>query len=121
MMLSEELPDMYGRLRSLEITSDHFLLDWFMTLFCRKLPLRTVARIWDLYLIGGEIELHKAAISIVRYHRGQLVNADSMEAGVKVLTGPLDELNEDDFVASVCKVNIKDHWVSVLAKIGTWE
>ena len=120
MMLSEEMPAVYGRLRDLEVTSDHFLLDWFMTLYCRKLPLRAVARVWDLYLLGGEIELHKVAVTLMRVHRAEILGAESMEALVKVLVSPMvdNSLDEDEFISMVCKVEAKQHWVRVLKKIN---
>ncbi len=66
MILSESQPDVYAHLHDMNVTSDHYLLDWFLTLFTRKLPLRLCTRVWDLYFIAGELFLHKTAVALMK-------------------------------------------------------
>lgn len=83
MIMSESMPELFHHLKvralvlvlclnflqDLSITSDHYLLDWWMTVFSRKLSLKCAARVWDLYLVGGELQLHKTAIALLKLHR----------------------------------------------------
>jgi hypothetical protein len=117
MVLSEELGDVYARLHDFKITSDHYLLDWWMTLFCRKLPLRLVARIWDLFLLGGEVELHKAAVALVRLHREAILASPDFDEAFRVLTSPIDALDEFEFLALVAAVQVGPMWANVLSKL----
>lgn len=116
MILSQFLPDVYGHLKELSVTSDHYLLEWWMTLFCRKLPLRLVARIWDLYLLGGEIQLHRAALALMRVHREQLLQS-SFEETIKLLSSPVDDLDETTFIRSIDSIKVASQWLNVLVKI----
>ncbi len=119
MVLSEEMGDVYARLHDFKITSDHYLLDWWMTLFCRKLPLRLVARIWDLFLLGGEIELHKAAVALVRLHREAILQAPDFDEAFRVLTTPVDAVDEHEFLSGMAAVRVGPVWANVLAKLET--
>lgn len=47
---------------NLEIISEHFMIEWFMTLFTRNLHIDLAVRIWDVYMIDGIATLYKAAI-----------------------------------------------------------
>jgi hypothetical protein len=119
MMLSEELPDVYAHFHDLSVTSDHYLLDWFMTVFSRKLPLNLVLRIWDFYLLGGEIELHKVAIALIKIHKSKILTCD-FESCVRELTSPIDTFDEDEFVSLVCNgLSARSHWRNLLKKIET--
>ena len=117
MLFSEELPDVYARLHDLKITSDHYLLDWFMTMFCRKLPLSLVARVWDLFLMGGEIELHKTAVAVVKTHKEAILSAPDFDSVFRVLTSPLDVPDENAFLTLCASVQVGSHWAHVLSKL----
>jgi hypothetical protein len=99
-----------------QITSDHYLLDWWMTLFCRKLPLRLVARLWDLFLLAGEIELHKTAIALIQLHRDAILSAPDFDSVFRILNAPVDA-NESDFLALVSQVRVQEVWSAVLVKL----
>lgn len=116
MLISEEMPDVYQRLHDLKITSDHYLLDWWMTLYCRKLPLRLVARLWDLYLLGGELWLHKAALALVKLHSATILSAPDFDDVFKVLNAPVDA-DEKEFLGMVAQCQVQEVWSSVLRKL----
>ena len=118
MILSETMPEVYAHLKELQITSDHYLLDWWMTVFSRKLPLRCVCRIWDLYLIGGEIQLHKTAVALMKLHKERVLKENDFEMCVKELGAPIDEIKEDEFMTMVDNVKVSATWQSVIGRVS---
>ena len=38
-----------------------------MIVFVKQLPLPLAARVWDLYLVQGEVVLYKTAVALLRY------------------------------------------------------
>lgn len=116
MLMSEEVPEVYQKLHDLKITSDHYLLDWWMTMYCRKLPLRLVARLWDLYLLGGELWLHKAALVLVKMHSAAILGAPDFDDAFRALNAPLDA-DEKEFMTMVAQIQVQDVWSAVLIKL----
>lgn len=53
-----------------------FLLDWYITLFAKSLPLDIATRIWDLYFLEGEILLYKVTVAIFKYFEKKLLDLD---------------------------------------------
>jgi TBC1 domain family member 14 len=115
MVLSENNPEIYAKLHDLGVTSDHYLLDWFMTLFTRKLPLRICTRVWDLFLVAGEIVLHKVAVAVMKLHKRSLMECDFEEC-VKELAVDIDSLDEGEFFSLVDSVKVNPHWSGILER-----
>ena len=58
------LPKVYLHFQENEVFPEHYLLEWFMTLFTRNLNIELALRIWDIYMIEGIYVLYKTAIVI---------------------------------------------------------
>lgn len=62
------LPSIYDHLvLKHDINCQLFILDWFLTLFSKSLPLDIAARVWDIYLCDGEIELYRVTLGLLQY------------------------------------------------------
>lgn len=71
------LPALYNHLIvKHNINCQFFILDWFLTLFAKSLPLDTAARAWDLYLCDGEIVLYRMTLGLLSYFSKQLLAGD---------------------------------------------
>jgi len=66
LLFSRELPDLYTEFIRNGVSSEHYLLDWFFTLFSRALPFDIVGRLWDRYLLDGEAFLFRTALAILK-------------------------------------------------------
>jgi hypothetical protein len=53
----EHLPALHAHFASIGVSSDMYLLDWFITLFTRSLPLDVAARVWDAFLVLDEVPM----------------------------------------------------------------
>jgi hypothetical protein len=61
-LFAEQLPLLYKHFRSLGISNEHYLLDWYLTLFIKQLKPPIASRVWDCYLIEGDIFIHFTAL-----------------------------------------------------------
>jgi hypothetical protein len=81
------LPDLSKHFETLDITPDLFLIDWMLTLYSKLLDLELVSRIWDNFLLDGEIFAIKVAIGLLMYLEKDLMN-QSYNRIIKLLRGP---------------------------------
>jgi hypothetical protein len=70
------MPDLFKHFKTLDITSDLYLIDWMLTLYIRQLKgnLDLISRIWDNFLLDGEIFAIKVALGLLKYRENQLIN-----------------------------------------------
>lgn len=61
------LPDLFAYFEALDITTDIFLFEWLMTLFTKNIDLRIASRIWDHFILDGEILAMKVGLAILMY------------------------------------------------------
>lgn len=45
-----------------------YFMEWCMTLFCKRLKLDVVGRVWDCYLISGETTVYRTAVGQKHKH-----------------------------------------------------
>jgi hypothetical protein len=62
------LPLLYFHFKKQDVCSEMFLLDWHLSLFAKSLSLEVVTRVWDLFLVEGEVFLTKTALGILRMY-----------------------------------------------------
>lgn len=62
------LPKIHKHFQELQIEPEHYLVDWFMTIFLKPLPLDIASRVWDLYLLEGEIFLFKVMLALLKMY-----------------------------------------------------
>lgn len=59
------MPDLAKHFETLDITADLFLIDWMLTLFSKHFEADLVSRIWDNFLLDGEIFALKTALALL--------------------------------------------------------
>ncbi len=57
-LFSEHLPSLFQHFQAEGVESEMYMLDWLLTLYSRSMPLNVAARIWDCYLLEGELFLY---------------------------------------------------------------
>jgi len=62
------LPLLYNHFKDEGVSSEMYLLDWNLSLFCKALPIEVAARVWDCYLLEGEVFIVRAALGLLRMH-----------------------------------------------------
>lgn len=59
------MPDLYRHFEVLEITTDIYLIDWMLTLYSKNLDIDIVSRIWDNFMLDGEIFAIKTGLALL--------------------------------------------------------
>lgn len=61
------MPDLFHYFQVVDVTTDLFLIDWMLTLYSSQLDLEISARIWDCFMLDGEVFAIKVGLSILKY------------------------------------------------------
>ncbi|CEP15882.1 hypothetical protein [Parasitella parasitica] len=66
-IFAENLPKLYLHFKNLTLTPENYLPDWFMTIFASIIPLELSSRLWDIYLLHGDIILFRTGLVVLKY------------------------------------------------------
>ncbi|KAI8641769.1 rab-GTPase-TBC domain-containing protein [Parasitella parasitica] len=66
-IFAENLPKLYLHFKNLTLTPENYLPDWFMTIFASIIPLELSSRLWDIYLLHGDIILFRTGLAVLKY------------------------------------------------------
>jgi hypothetical protein len=89
-LFSEHLPLLYNHFRENEVRPEQFLLEWSLTLYSKALPLDIATRIWDCYLLDGEVFGFRVALGLLRMYGSRLARVD-----IEGILGFLSHLPQD--------------------------
>ena len=63
----KHLPELYDHFQGLEILTEYFLTDWLLSLFTKCLSFDVATRVWDNFLLQGEVFAFKTGIAFLAY------------------------------------------------------
>ncbi|OBZ90778.1 TBC1 domain family member 14 [Choanephora cucurbitarum] len=66
-IFAENLPKLYLHFKNLTLTPENYLPDWFMTIFSSIIPLELSSRLWDIYLLYGDIILFRTGLVVLKH------------------------------------------------------
>ena len=69
----EMLPELRQHFLALEIDTAFFLTDWLVTVFVKNVDWKIACRIWDNFILDGEIYAFKTALAILHYFQSKFV------------------------------------------------
>jgi hypothetical protein len=104
-LLQEFLPEVHEHFARMNINSEMFITDWFVTLYSRNLPLESAARVWDLYMLHRDVMLFRVALGLLKSLWPQL-ECSSFEDNVRILTNVHEVCEVFIFVSSNFEVKI---------------
>ncbi|KAF8526214.1 rab-GTPase-TBC domain-containing protein [Hysterangium stoloniferum] len=79
------MPAFFEHLMELEVDLPAICFSWFLSLFTDCLPVETLFRVWDVFLVEGLDVLFRIALSILRLNEVELLQAKSIPALYVVL------------------------------------
>jgi len=103
-LFSLHLPSLFEQFRELGIGPEQYLLDWFMTVFTKCLPVRTVHRVWDCFILEGEVFIYQTALGILKTCKGRLERT-SFEECIHLLRN-LPETDEELLFQAIFSIDI---------------
>ncbi|XP_043267392.1 ecotropic viral integration site 5 ortholog-like [Venturia canescens] len=102
-------PIAYSHLKRFEILPKFFISDWFTGLYTRTLPLKSLRRVWDMFLCEGASVIFKVALALMKGCLGTEALTQSyptMGETIRVLRNlPDDVINEKALVSEIEKLN----------------
>ncbi|KAL4262497.1 Rab-GAP TBC domain-containing protein [Pleurotus pulmonarius] len=78
--VQELAPKLYSHLNELGVDLPAICFSWFLSLFTDCLPVETLFRVWDVFLIDGLDVLFRIALAILRNNEPELLRCDSIPA-----------------------------------------
>ncbi|KAG9316132.1 rab-GTPase-TBC domain-containing protein [Chiua virens] len=78
--VQELLPKLHTHLVDLGVDLAAICFSWFLSLFTDCLPIETLFRVWDVFLVDGLDVLFRIAFGILKDNEQELVQCDSISA-----------------------------------------
>ena len=112
------LPELFEHFQENEILPEHYLLEWFMTLYTRNIYFDLALRIWDIYMIEGIVALYKTAIVIFSLHEKEYLQMEFSDIMNHLKNLENNKYNEDNFIDSMKKVKFDDKIISKIHQLN---
>lgn len=105
--LLKRIPLVYHHFKALDLTSDLFLIDWFLTLFSNMIENQEcLARIWDNFFLEGEIFAYKCSLAIIDFFQLEL-KMSTFDDAIKLLKSAPHLLVEEHLFEIIEDIKIK--------------
>lgn len=104
--LEEEMPALFHHFKKYGIDSDLYMINWVMSLYCRALRLDLVTRIWDLYVLDGDVAVFRSALGILRLFMNQLLAMKFEDMAYFLSHIPSDEIDADEMLQSIRSIRV---------------
>ncbi|KDR78593.1 hypothetical protein GALMADRAFT_244042 [Galerina marginata CBS 339.88] len=78
--VQEFVPKLHAHLTDLGVDLAAICFSWFLSLFTDCLPVETLFRVWDVFLVGGLDVLFRVALGILRSNETELLRCESIPA-----------------------------------------
>jgi hypothetical protein len=112
------LPKLYNHFQDNEVYPEHYLLEWFMTLFTRNLNIELALRIWDIYMIEGIFAVFKTGIVIFSLDEKNLLNKDFGEIMNFLRNLDKNNYDEDKFIEELNNVNFNETIINKIYQLN---
>ena len=117
-LLKERIPDVYNYAKDSHFLWIEATSNWIVTLFTNTLPMTTVLRIWDSFLLEGQKVIFRAALAVVKMHSDILLNTPGNKISVtfKALERNLVDQNQLMEIAFNFKAFSRNHLMDLRLK-----
>ncbi|TFY56825.1 hypothetical protein EVJ58_g7403 [Rhodofomes roseus] len=78
--VQDSMPKLYHHLTELGVDLPAICFSWFLSLFTDCLPVETLFRVWDIFLVDGMDVLFRIAFTILRMSEQELLHCSSIPA-----------------------------------------
>ncbi|KAJ7149845.1 rab-GTPase-TBC domain-containing protein [Mycena crocata] len=78
--VKEYTPKLHAHLADLGVDLPAICFSWFLSLFTDCLPVETLFRVWDVFLVDGVDVLFRVALAILRSNEAELLRCESIPA-----------------------------------------
>lgn len=104
--LEEEMPNLSNHFKKHGIESDLYMINWVMSLYCRALKLEIVTRIWDLYVLDGDVAIFRSALGILKLFMNKLLAMKFEDMAYFLSHLPCDQIDPDRLLRTIRSVRV---------------
>ena len=112
------LPKLYKHFILNEVFSEHYLIEWIMTLYTRNLHIDLAVRIWDVYMIEGIKSLFKAAIVILSCYEKYFLSVGFEEILIGIKNLSKIKMENDIFIDNMKNVKFTEEILNKIQKLN---
>eukprot|EP00102_Acyrthosiphon_pisum_P011589 XP_008180366.1 PREDICTED: TBC1 domain family member 1 isoform X2 [Acyrthosiphon pisum] len=94
-LLHDHHPDLYAHFDNCDIPPTLYAAPWFLTMFASQFPLGFVARIFDILFFENIDVLFRIILSLLTYHKDNLLACDGMEQIMNFIKNDLPVVNNE--------------------------
>jgi hypothetical protein len=98
------LPLLHEHFQRENVESLMFLMDWHLSLFTKALPIEIAAKIWDVYILEGEVYVLSVGLGILKMYAAKLATY-SVEKISKFLLHLPDSIKTDELFTHIAQVH----------------
>jgi Rab-GTPase-TBC domain len=100
-LLREEMPALHAHFKAHSVDADLYMINWVMSLYCGALPLDLVSRIWDIYVLDGDLAIFRAALGILKLLQPRLLAMAFEDMAYLLSHIPASEIEADALLLAV--------------------
>jgi cytohesin/brefeldin A-inhibited guanine nucleotide-exchange protein len=104
-----EIPFLFNHFKALDLSSEMFLLNWSLSLYSVAIhDVDLIARIWDCFLLDGEIFAIRFGLGILKYFEVEL-RIQTFDAAVKFLRKLPNDIDEEALFDIIDSIQVPWH------------
>lgn len=104
------LPNLCDHFESINLLPEHYIIEWFMTLFSKNLNIDLTSRVWDIYMIDGTKVIYQVSIVILSFFENKFLEEDFDYILKEIKSIQFLNFDEDIFISSMKNVKFLD-WI----------
>eukprot|EP01043_Picozoa_sp_COSAG02_P029644 COSAG02_NODE_1855_length_10650_cov_4.154677_6_plen_546_part_00 len=85
-LVQAKLPRLFSHFERLSVDLKATCSQWFLLVYVNVLPLESVLRVWDSFLVEGSSVLFRVAIAVLKYHERALLAVDETGPAIMALS-----------------------------------
>lgn len=116
-LFKSQAPDLYRHFTNEGLRPDLYFMEWCMTLFCKRLALDVVGRVWDGFLLAGEGFVYRTAVAVLKALKHKLIN-QPFEVCLKVLSHEAQEITENELFDALASIKLSSSFKSELSALS---
>jgi hypothetical protein len=117
-VFQHNLPKLFKHFVLNEVYSEHYLIEWIMTLYTRNLHIDLAVRIWDVYMVEGIKCLFKAAIVILSWYEKYFLSVGFEEILIGIKNVSKIKMENDVFVDNMRNVKFTEDILYKIQKLN---
>ncbi|XP_036423827.1 carabin [Colossoma macropomum] len=117
-LLKHRKPQLFQHLEKLGVSSLHFVMQWFLTLFTALPCWDSVLAIWDLFLLHGLLAVFRAGLTILQLLEPRLMNMTEEAAVLPVLLRvPVDVAQYSVLIPALWSTEVQEWEISCMNSV----